>query len=128
MDLGHFHTTVFLTPAVISLFADTKVTGSFDDSLALRDQDLRLSEMTDDLFCRITLSCHDDPFLNTHILTLGLGTIQGGRSTGRSSVQVAVDVEAERADGTGTVLVTEARAVYVAVDGDGRSVPLGREE
>jgi acyl-CoA hydrolase len=41
---------------------------------------------------------------------------------------VAVDVEAERADGTGTVLVTEARAVYVAVDGDGRSVPLGREE
>lgn len=48
--------------------------------------------------------------------------------TGRSSVQVAVDVEAERADGTGTVLVTEARAVYVAVDGDGRSVPLGREE
>ena len=48
--------------------------------------------------------------------------------TGRSSVQVAVDVEAERADGTGTVLVTEARAVYVAVDGDGRSVLLGREE
>ena len=48
--------------------------------------------------------------------------------TGRSSVQVAVDVEAERADATGTVLVTEARAVYVAVDGDGRSVPLGREE
>ena len=48
--------------------------------------------------------------------------------TGRSSVQVAVDVEAERADGTGTVLVTEARAVYVAVDGDGRSVTLGREE
>ena len=46
--------------------------------------------------------------------------------TGRSSVQVAVDVEAERADSTGTVLVTEARAVYV--DGDGRSVPLGRDE
>ena len=43
-------------------------------------QDLSLSEMADDLFCGITFSRHDDPFLVTHILTLGLGTIQGGRS------------------------------------------------
>jgi len=39
--------------------------------------------VADDLFCCITLSCHDDPFLNTHILTLGLETIQGGRSIER---------------------------------------------
>ena len=45
--------------------------------------------------------------------------------TGRSSVHVVIDVEAERADGTGTVRVTEARAVYVAVDEEGRSVRLG---
>ena len=43
---------------------------------------------------------------------------------GRSSVTVAVDVEAERADGSGKVRVTEARAVYVAVDDAGRSVAL----
>ena len=43
---------------------------------------------------------------------------------GRSSVTVAVDVEAERADGSGKVRVTEARAVYVAVDDEGRSVAL----
>ena len=77
MDLGHSHTTVFLTPAIISLFADTHVTGSFDDSFDLRDQDLRLSKMTDDLLCPVTLSRHDDPFLRTHILTPGLGTFQG---------------------------------------------------
>ncbi len=45
--------------------------------------------------------------------------------TGRSSVTVAVDVEAERVDGSGTVSVTKARAVYVAVNDDGRSVRLG---
>lgn len=43
---------------------------------------------------------------------------------GRSSVTVALDVEAERADGSGKVRVTEARAVYVAVDDEGRSVAL----
>jgi hypothetical protein len=37
-------------------------------------------EMADDLFRCITFSCHEDPFLVTHILTLGLGTFQGGRS------------------------------------------------
>jgi hypothetical protein len=30
--------------------------------------------VADDLFSCITLSCHEDPFLVTHILTLGLGT------------------------------------------------------
>ena len=47
---------------------------------AFGDQDLRLTEVADDLFRGITLSCQDDPFLVTHILTIGLGTFYGGRS------------------------------------------------
>ena len=43
---------------------------------------------------------------------------------GNSSVTVTVDVEAERADGSGKTRVTSATAVYVAVDEQGRSVPL----
>ena len=43
---------------------------------------------------------------------------------GNSSVTVAIDVEAERAAGTGTARVTLARAVYVAVDSRGNSVSL----
>jgi hypothetical protein len=80
VNLSDFHAAVFLTPAVVGLFTDTEMTGSLDDCLALGNQDLGMSEMADDLFCGITLSCHDDPLLVTHILTLGLGTFQGGRS------------------------------------------------
>ena len=43
---------------------------------------------------------------------------------GRTSITIGIDVEAERADGTGTVKVTEAQVVYVAVDEEGRSVPV----
>lgn len=43
---------------------------------------------------------------------------------GRSSVSVTIDVEAQRADGSGTARVTSAAAVYVAVDGTGKSIPL----
>ena len=32
------------------------------------------------LLNRLTLPGHNDPFLVTHILTLGMRTIQGGRS------------------------------------------------
>ena len=46
---------------------------------------------------------------------------------GESSVTVTVDVEAERADGSGVVSVTSATAVYVAVDGEGKSTPLKAE-
>ncbi len=43
---------------------------------------------------------------------------------GNSSVTVTVDVEAERADGSGKTRVTSATAVYVAVDERGRSISL----
>lgn len=43
---------------------------------------------------------------------------------GDSSVTVTVDVEAERADGSGKTRVTSATAVYVAVDEQGRSIAL----
>ena len=43
---------------------------------------------------------------------------------GRSSVHVTIDVEAERADGSGTGKVTSASAVYVAVDASGKSIGL----
>lgn len=43
---------------------------------------------------------------------------------GRSSVTVTIQVEAERADGSGTTEVTSATAVYVAVNPEGTSVPL----
>ncbi len=63
MDLGHFHAAVFLTPAVVGVSPDTEMASSLDDSLALGDQNLSLSEMTDDLFCCVTLPCQNDPFL-----------------------------------------------------------------
>ena len=47
---------------------------------------------------------------------------------GRTSLTVKVDVEADRADGTGTVKVTEARVVYVAIDQEGRPSPIQEEE
>jgi len=43
---------------------------------------------------------------------------------GRTSVTVEIHVEAERLDGSGTVAVTEAQAVYVAVDEAGRPIPI----
>lgn len=43
---------------------------------------------------------------------------------GRRSVKVAIEVEAERSDGSGTVCVTKARAVYVAVDERGKPATL----
>jgi len=46
---------------------------------------------------------------------------------GRTSITVAVEVEAERTDGSGTVKVTEAQIVYVAVDDDGQPVPVEPE-
>ena len=44
---------------------------------------------------------------------------------GRKSVTIGIEVEANRVDGSGVVKVTEARAVYVSVDLEGRPVPLG---
>ena len=46
---------------------------------------------------------------------------------GRTSITVQVDVEAQRrAAPQNTVRVTEARVVYVAVDEDGKPVPVKR--
>ena len=79
---------LFFAPAVVGLFTDTQLTGSLANGLALGDENLCLPEMTDDLFCGITFSCHDDPFLMTQFLTIGLGTFQGVRSvTHRSYVR-----------------------------------------
>ena len=75
-----FHSPVFFAPAVVGLFTDTQLTGSLANGLALGDENLCLPEMTDDLFCGITFSCHDDPFLITQFLTIELGTFQGVRS------------------------------------------------
>jgi len=47
---------------------------------------------------------------------------------GRTSVTVHVEVEAERRHGNGeTVKVTEAEVVYVAVDEEGRPIPVEEE-
>ena len=43
---------------------------------------------------------------------------------GRTSITVKVEVEAERADGAGYVKVTEAEVIYVAVDDEGKPVPI----
>ncbi|MEE2754751.1 MAG: hotdog domain-containing protein [Candidatus Latescibacterota bacterium] len=43
---------------------------------------------------------------------------------GGSSVTVTIDVEAQRADGSGTAKVTSASAGYVAVDRSGKVVKL----
>lgn len=44
---------------------------------------------------------------------------------GRTSVTIQVDVEAERSNEPGRrVAVTEAEVVYVAVDDDGRAIPI----
>ena len=56
MDLGNFHAAVFPAPAIIGLFADTEMTGSLDDRLALRYQNLPLAEMPDNLFSGVTVS------------------------------------------------------------------------
>ena len=63
MDLSNFHAAVFLTPAIIGLFADTQMTGSLDDRLARRYQDLRLSEMADNLFSSVPFPRQRAPFL-----------------------------------------------------------------
>ena len=43
---------------------------------------------------------------------------------GRTSITVFVEVEADRADASGRVKVTEAEVVYVAVDDEGRPTPV----
>ena len=47
---------------------------------------------------------------------------------GRTSITVVIDVEAQRDDRSGTVKVTEARVVYVAIDQEGRPSPIQEEE
>ncbi len=46
------------------------------------------------------------------------------QSVGRTSVTVSIDVEADRTDGSGRVRVTQARAVYVALNDEGRPTPV----
>ncbi len=79
-DLVDLHTAVFLAPPVIGLFADAKLTRDLADRLALRYTNLCLTEMSDDLLRCVSLPGHSAPFLCSDILTLGMGTIQGGRS------------------------------------------------
>ncbi len=47
---------------------------------------------------------------------------------GRTSVTVSIEVQADRADGSGTVRVTEADAVYVAIDDEGQPIPIDEGE
>ena len=63
MDLGDFHAAVFLVPAIIGLFADTEMARSIDNRLVLRNQDLRLTEMADNLFIGVPFPGHRAPFL-----------------------------------------------------------------
>ena len=46
MGLDNFHAAVFLKPAIIGLFDDTRTMGTLDDRLALRYQDLSLAQVT----------------------------------------------------------------------------------
>lgn len=46
------------------------------------------------------------------------------QSVGRTSVTVSIDVEADRTDGGGRVRVTQAQAVYVALDDEGKPTPV----
>ena len=43
---------------------------------------------------------------------------------GNTSVTVFIEVEADRADGSGMIKVAEAEVVYVAVDDDGKPIPI----
>ena len=43
---------------------------------------------------------------------------------GRTSITVLIDVEADRIDGSGRVQVTQAQAVYVALNDEGRPTPV----
>ena len=47
------------------------------------------------------------------------------RRIGNTSVTVFIDVEADRTDGSGMIKVAEAEVVYVAVDEEGKPVPIG---
>ena len=78
-QLLDLQTAVFLPPAIVGLFTDPQFTQDFCDRLSLGDAYLGLTEMTEDLFCRVTLSGHKAPFLS-HTLTPGMATIQGGRA------------------------------------------------
>jgi len=75
---------VFFSPDLPAIGYRVAIT----DGLALGDEDLRLPEVTDDLLCGITLPGHNDPFLVTLIITLGMRTIQGGRSDLRKHFKV----------------------------------------
>ena len=46
------------------------------------------------------------------------------QSVGRTSVTVSIDVEADRTDGGGRVRVTQAQAVYVALNDEGKPTPV----
>ena len=79
-QLLDLQTAVFLPPAIVGLFTDPQFTQDFCNRLSLGDAYLGLTEMTEDLFCRVTLSGHKAPFLS-HTLTPGMATIQGGQGT-----------------------------------------------
>ena len=75
-QLLDLQTAVFLPPAIVGLFTDPQFTQDFCDRLSLGDAYLGLTEKTEDLLCRLPLSGHKASFLS-HILTPGMGTIQG---------------------------------------------------
>ena len=79
--LTHLHTTVFLPPSVVGLFAYTKLTYGLSDRLALTGPDLCLAKVSDNLLCGETFPGHSVPLSVSLILTSDLGTFQGGRSS-----------------------------------------------
>ena len=79
--LTHLHTTVLLAPSVVGLFADAKLTNRLSDRFALTGPYLCLTKVPDNLLCRETLSRHTNPLVVSQILTLEMGTFQGGRSS-----------------------------------------------
>ncbi|MBI4531752.1 MAG: acyl-CoA thioesterase [Candidatus Latescibacteria bacterium] len=72
----------------------------------------------------VTVAMHEVEFLAPVFVGDVVSFYSRTERIGRTSITVKVEVEAERADGSGYAKVTEADVVYVAVDGNGRPIPV----
>ncbi|MSS70405.1 MAG: acyl-CoA thioesterase [Candidatus Latescibacteria bacterium] len=75
----------------------------------------------------VTVAMHEVEFLAPVFVGDVVSFYSRTERTGRTSVTVKVEVEAERADRSGYVKVTEAEIVYVAIGKEGNPVPLESE-
>jgi acyl-CoA thioesterase YciA len=75
----------------------------------------------------VTVAMHEVEFLAPVFVGDVVSFYSRTERTGRTSVTVRVEVEAERADHGGYVKVTEAEIVYVAISKEGKPVPLESE-